>query len=113
MKTVYFLIFALIFAHGANGHAGNVGASSQLFGDWAASLNVAVQKRAALHQFADGAFALVTPSGSRNALYGAAAPDIEWVARLGAAAPDPSEPPKPLYLSAPSAKPQAFSLGRQ
>jgi tRNA threonylcarbamoyladenosine biosynthesis protein TsaB len=33
-------------------------------------------------------------------------PDIRDVARLGAAAPAPSEPPKPLYLRAPDAKPQ-------
>lgn len=35
-----------------------------------------------------------------------AAPDIAWVARLGAAAPDTSTPPKPLYLRAPDARPQ-------
>jgi tRNA threonylcarbamoyl adenosine modification protein YeaZ len=35
------------------------------------------------------------------------APDIEWVARLGAAAPETSSPPKPLYLRAPDAQPQA------
>jgi tRNA threonylcarbamoyl adenosine modification protein YeaZ len=35
------------------------------------------------------------------------APDIEWVARLGAAAPDSGAPPKPLYLRAPDAQPQA------
>ena len=35
------------------------------------------------------------------------APDIEWVARLGAAAPETSTPPKPLYLRAPDAQPQA------
>lgn len=33
-------------------------------------------------------------------------PDIRDVARLGATAPAPSEPPKPLYLRAPDAKPQ-------
>jgi hypothetical protein len=35
-----------------------------------------------------------------------AAPDIDWVARLGAAAPEHSGPPKPLYLRAPDAQPQ-------
>jgi tRNA threonylcarbamoyl adenosine modification protein YeaZ len=35
------------------------------------------------------------------------APDIQWVARLGAAAPAGSAPPKPLYLRAPDAQPQA------
>jgi len=34
------------------------------------------------------------------------APDIGWVARLGAAAEDLGTPPKPLYLRAPDAQPQ-------
>ena len=34
-------------------------------------------------------------------------PDIDWVARLGAAALDTGAPPKPLYLRAPDAQPQA------
>jgi tRNA threonylcarbamoyl adenosine modification protein YeaZ len=34
------------------------------------------------------------------------APDILWVARLGAAAPESRVPPKPLYLRAPRAQPQ-------
>jgi tRNA threonylcarbamoyl adenosine modification protein YeaZ len=34
------------------------------------------------------------------------APDIGWIARLGAAAADGSGPPKPLYLRAPDARPQ-------
>ena len=33
-------------------------------------------------------------------------PDIEWVARLGAAVPEGQAPPKPLYLRAPDAQPQ-------
>jgi tRNA threonylcarbamoyl adenosine modification protein YeaZ len=37
---------------------------------------------------------------------GARAPDIQWVARLGAAAPADASPPKPLYLRAPDAQPQ-------
>jgi tRNA threonylcarbamoyl adenosine modification protein YeaZ len=42
------------------------------------------------------------------------APDIGWVARLGAASPDTSLPPKPLYLRAPDAQPQAAAqLARQ
>jgi tRNA threonylcarbamoyl adenosine modification protein YeaZ len=36
----------------------------------------------------------------------ARAPDIDWVARLGAAATDTGAPPKPLYLRAPDAQPQ-------
>jgi tRNA threonylcarbamoyl adenosine modification protein YeaZ len=35
------------------------------------------------------------------------APDIDWVARLGAAAIETGAPPKPLYLRAPDAQPQA------
>jgi len=34
------------------------------------------------------------------------APDIDWIARLGAAAADAHGPPKPLYLRAPDAQPQ-------
>jgi len=34
------------------------------------------------------------------------APDIGWIARLGAAATDGHGPPKPLYLRAPDAQPQ-------
>jgi tRNA threonylcarbamoyladenosine biosynthesis protein TsaB len=34
------------------------------------------------------------------------APDIVWIARLGAAASDREGPPKPLYLRAPDARPQ-------
>ena len=42
------------------------------------------------------------------------APDIEWVARLGAAALDTGAPPKPLYLRAPDAQPQnAAQLARR
>jgi hypothetical protein len=35
------------------------------------------------------------------------APDIEWVARLGAAAAETGVPPKPHYLRPPDAQPQA------
>ena len=42
------------------------------------------------------------------------APDIDWVARLGAAAADNHAPPKPLYLRAPDAQPQdAARLARR
>jgi tRNA threonylcarbamoyladenosine biosynthesis protein TsaB len=42
------------------------------------------------------------------------APDIEWVARLGAAAQEATAPPKPLYLRAPDAQPQdASQLARR
>ncbi len=35
------------------------------------------------------------------------APEIVWIARLGAVALDPEAPPKPLYLRPPDAQPQA------
>ena len=42
------------------------------------------------------------------------APDIDWVARLGAAAEETGVPPKPLYLRAPDAQPQsAAQLARR
>jgi tRNA threonylcarbamoyl adenosine modification protein YeaZ len=42
------------------------------------------------------------------------APDIGWVARLGAAAVETGSPPKPLYLRAPDAQPQnAAQLARR
>jgi tRNA threonylcarbamoyladenosine biosynthesis protein TsaB len=42
------------------------------------------------------------------------APEISWVARLGAAAADGYGPPKPLYLRAPDAQPQdAARLARR
>jgi tRNA threonylcarbamoyl adenosine modification protein YeaZ len=42
------------------------------------------------------------------------APDIDWVARLGAAAGESGMPPKPLYLRAPDAQPQtAAQLARR
>jgi tRNA threonylcarbamoyl adenosine modification protein YeaZ len=34
------------------------------------------------------------------------APDIDWIAQLGAAAPEPTEHPKPLYLRPPDAQRQ-------
>ena len=48
------------------------------------------------------------PSSERppSAVEQRAAPRIDWVARLGAAATDTSMPPKPLYLRPPDAHPQ-------
>jgi tRNA threonylcarbamoyladenosine biosynthesis protein TsaB len=34
------------------------------------------------------------------------APEIDWIARVGAAAPEPVELPTPMYLNAPDAQPQ-------
>lgn len=39
-----------------------------------------------------------------------AAPDISWVARIGAAADPVRSPPKPLYLKRPDAQPQTVQL---
>ena len=38
------------------------------------------------------------------------APDIEWVARLGAQASAQDAPPKPLYLRPPDAHPQTANI---
>lgn len=47
------------------------------------------------------------PNGAPAPVFDAsAAPDIGWVARLGAAATESSTPPKPLYLRLPDARPQ-------
>ncbi|HEX5508028.1 MAG TPA: tRNA (adenosine(37)-N6)-threonylcarbamoyltransferase complex dimerization subunit type 1 TsaB [Pseudolabrys sp.] len=48
------------------------------------------------------------PSGERepSSVDPRPAPEIEWVARLGAATEDTGMPPKPLYLRAPDARPQ-------
>jgi tRNA threonylcarbamoyl adenosine modification protein YeaZ len=56
------------------------------------------------------------PLGERlpRAVEQRAAPDIDWVARLGALAADTSAPVKPLYLRAPDAQPQdASQLARR
>ncbi|MGA8970844.1 MAG: tRNA (adenosine(37)-N6)-threonylcarbamoyltransferase complex dimerization subunit type 1 TsaB [Pseudolabrys sp.] len=60
--------------------------------------------------------AALWPSGERapSAVEQRAAPDINWVARLGAAATDTHTSPKPLYLRAPDAHPQdAVQLARR
>ena len=56
------------------------------------------------------------PAGERppSAVEQRQAPDIDWVARLGAAAAETGVPPKPLYLRAPDAQPQnAAQLARR
>ena len=60
--------------------------------------------------------AALWPAGERapTALEQRSAPNIDWVARLGAAATDTGTPPKPLYLRAPDAHPQdAMQLARR
>jgi tRNA threonylcarbamoyl adenosine modification protein YeaZ len=51
------------------------------------------------------------PDGERppSAVEQREAPDIDWVARLGAAADEAATPPTPLYLRAPDAQPQDAS----
>jgi len=56
------------------------------------------------------------PTGERppGAVEQRGAPDIGWVARLGAAASETGSPPKPLYLRPPDAQPQdAAQLARR
>lgn len=56
------------------------------------------------------------PAGERppSAIEQHGAPEIDWVARLGAAADETNSPPKPLYLRAPDAQPQkAAQLARR
>src|SRR5665213_1677866 len=65
---------------------------------------------------AAGIIASDWPSGERapSLVDSRRAPDIDWVARLGAAAADTGAVPKPLYLRAPDAQPQnAASLARR
>jgi tRNA threonylcarbamoyl adenosine modification protein YeaZ len=51
------------------------------------------------------------PAGERSprSVEQRGAPDIDWIAHLGAAAPEDGGPPKPLYLRAPDAQPQDAS----
>jgi tRNA threonylcarbamoyl adenosine modification protein YeaZ len=65
---------------------------------------------------AAGIIAAAWPSGERapSLVDSRRAPDIDWVARLGAAAAENGALPKPLYLRAPDAQPQnAASLARR
>jgi tRNA threonylcarbamoyl adenosine modification protein YeaZ len=65
---------------------------------------------------AAGIIAAAWPAGERapSQVETRGAPDIGWVARLGAAAADTGDLPKPLYLRAPDAQPQnAASLARR
>jgi tRNA threonylcarbamoyladenosine biosynthesis protein TsaB len=60
--------------------------------------------------------AALWPAGERvpTSVEQRSAPNIDWVARLGAAAIDTGTPPKPLYLRAPDAQPQdAAQLSRR
>jgi tRNA threonylcarbamoyl adenosine modification protein YeaZ len=50
--------------------------------------------------------ALTQSDASPAAVDARTAPDIDWVARMGAVVPEDQSPPKPLYLRAPDAQPQ-------
>jgi tRNA threonylcarbamoyladenosine biosynthesis protein TsaB len=52
------------------------------------------------------AAALSPPDAVPVAVDARAAPDIAWVARVGAVVPEGQSPPKPQYLRAPDAQPQ-------
>ncbi len=52
------------------------------------------------------AAALAQADASPAGVDARAAPDIAWVARMGAVVPEGQSPPKPLYLRAPDAQPQ-------
>jgi tRNA threonylcarbamoyl adenosine modification protein YeaZ len=65
---------------------------------------------------AAGIIAAAWPAGERapSQVETRGAPDVGWVARLGAAAAETGALPKPLYLRAPDAQPQnAASLARR
>ena len=77
-----------------------------------ATLSEAVQAAAKVPARIVGSAALAVAAGlsAANARPAAVdarvAPDIAWVARVGAALPDGQSPPKPQYLRAPDAQPQ-------
>jgi len=77
-----------------------------------ASLREAVEAAAAAPSSIVGSAALaIAAAMARNGIAAAAveqrgAPDIAWVARMGAVVPEGQSPPKLLYLRAPDAQPQ-------
>ena len=77
-----------------------------------ASLREAVEAAAAAPSCIVGSAAEVIAAAMAQAGIAAAAveqrgaPDIAWVARMGAVVPEGQSPPKPLYLRAPDAQPQ-------
>ena len=77
---------------------------------------VGIRRAAASTGNAANCWQTLWPAGERapTSVDQRGAPDIDWVARLGAAAPDTGAPPKPLYLRAPDAQPQdAVQLARR
>ena len=80
------------------------------------ALRVAVTGAPRLIGTAAAMLAAAWPAGERapSLVDARRAPDIDWVARLGAAALETGAPPKPLYLRAPDAQPQnAAQLARR
>jgi tRNA threonylcarbamoyl adenosine modification protein YeaZ len=80
------------------------------------ALRVAATGAPRLTGTAAAMLAAAWPSGERSprAVEQHGAPDIDWVARLGALASETSVPVKPLYLRAPDAQPQdASQLARR
>ncbi len=77
-----------------------------------ASLREAVEAAAAASSSIVGSAAqAIAAAMARDGIAAAAieqrgAPDIAWVARMGAVVPEGQSPPKPLYLRAPDAQPQ-------
>jgi tRNA threonylcarbamoyladenosine biosynthesis protein TsaB len=60
----------------------------------------------AAQMVADALAATYAAGAAPEAIDPLGAPDIDWVARLGAALPEGQSPPKPQYLRAPDAQPQ-------
>ncbi|MGH6726711.1 MAG: tRNA (adenosine(37)-N6)-threonylcarbamoyltransferase complex dimerization subunit type 1 TsaB [Pseudolabrys sp.] len=80
------------------------------------ALRVAANGGQRLTGTAASMLAAAWPAGERppSLIDARRAPDIDWVARLGAAAAETGAPPKPLYLRAPDAQPQnAAQLARR
>jgi tRNA threonylcarbamoyladenosine biosynthesis protein TsaB len=77
-----------------------------------APLREAVQAAAAMPSFIVGSAAQAVAAALSAAdvmpasVDDRAAPDIAWVARMGAVVPESKSPPKPQYLRAPDAQPQ-------
>jgi tRNA threonylcarbamoyl adenosine modification protein YeaZ len=72
------------------------------------AVRASIAGRARLVGSAAGLLAAVWPRGTEPPLLvdSRGAPDIAWIARLGAAAAEGHGPPRPLYLRVPDAQPQ-------
>jgi tRNA threonylcarbamoyladenosine biosynthesis protein TsaB len=72
------------------------------------AVRAAMQSSARIVGSAAHLVAAAWPSGETSPVLvnASSAPDIKWIARLGAAAVEGLGPPRPLYLRAPDAQPQ-------